>query len=422
MIEQAGLSGGGDYSFPNPRELSDSFAITATFRITKPVQLDQPQRIRMLPLTDPRPSLLLLSTGGATEGTFPCRSLEYRETSSLAVPEGTNVYEKPGPVVYRESFSGATSYGTTNGYIEVNGSALLDGRTIRSSVIVRLGFDAAVCPSEFAAAVKTGLDRFTEFRFGLIGLTPKSAHYITETSADFTEGVNAFLGQNYKLAMAKLTPFAESGNARAQSYVGSMYTSGYAVERNYAEAIRWFQMAAEQGDAYSQSHLGYAYEAGLGAPHDDQAAAKWYAKAADQGDAYGQARLGALYRDGRGVAQDYQQAFNWFSKAADQGLTWAQLNEGLLYPQGQGVPQDQVKGIALLRQAADRNDPVAQYNLGWAYESGTGVAKDTREAIKWYRKASQRGHQQASAHLHGLENVASFWGTLFRYVGLSSWQ
>ena len=34
MIEQAGLKGSGDYSFPNPRELSDNYAITATFHIS----------------------------------------------------------------------------------------------------------------------------------------------------------------------------------------------------------------------------------------------------------------------------------------------------------------------------------------------------------------------------------------------------
>ena len=71
MIEQAGLRGSGDYSFPNPRELSDNYAITATFHISKRVGLGERERIRMLPLTDIRPSLLLLSAGGASERAFP---------------------------------------------------------------------------------------------------------------------------------------------------------------------------------------------------------------------------------------------------------------------------------------------------------------------------------------------------------------
>jgi TPR repeat protein len=420
LLEQAGLSGSGDYSFPNPRELSDSYVITATFQITKPVGLDEPERIRMLPLTDPRPSLLLLSTGGATDRSFPCRSLEYRETSSLTVPEGTNFYEKPAPIAYERSFNGRTAYGAASGRIEVSGAVVLDGRTIRSSAVVRLSFDSAVCPAEFAAAIKIGLNQFTEFKYGPIGLTPKSAPQVTEISADFTEGVNAFLAQKYKLAMARLKPFAESGSAKAQSYVGSMYESGRGVERNYTEAIRWFLMAAEHSDPYSQSHVGYLYEKGLGTARDEKVAAQWYAKAAEQGNDYSEARLASMYRDGRGVAQDFQQAANWFSKAADQGSTWAQVNLGLLYVKGQGVPLDHAKGIVLLRNAADQNDSDAQYNLGWAYESGTGVSKDTQEAIKWYGKASDRGNTQASARLQGLTAANSFWRILLRHIGLSS--
>ncbi|MBR0693013.1 DUF3857 domain-containing protein [Bradyrhizobium lablabi] len=420
MIEQAGLTGSGDYAFPNPRELSDSYAITAIFEISKPVGLDHPERIRMLPLTDPRPSPLLLATGGATDRAFPCRSLEYRETSSLTVPEGTHFYEKAAPVTYSQSFTGSTVYGAAAGRIDVNATAALDGRTMRSSTTLRLSIDAAVCPAEFATAIKAGLDKFTEFKYRQVGLTPKSVPLVTEVSADFTAGVNAYNAQNYTRAMALLRPYAESGNASAQSYVGYMYESGFGIEHNYAEAIRWFLMAAEQGDPYSQGKLGYAYEYGLGTARNEKVAAQWYAKAADRGSVFGQSRLARLYRDGVGVAQDYQQAANWFSKAADQGSTWAQMNLALLYIKGQGLPMDQSRGIALLRIAADQNDSDAQYNLGYAYESGTGVPKDTREAVKWYAKASDRGSTLARTRLQGLLAGGGFWESLLRHVGLLS--
>ncbi|MGA7810445.1 DUF3857 domain-containing protein [Bradyrhizobium sp.] len=418
LIEQAGLAGGGDYSFPNPRELSDTYAITATFQISKPVGLGGPESVRMLPLTDPRPPLLLLATGGTTDRPFPCRSLEYRETSSLTVPEGINFYEKPAEIAYERKLDGNTPYGAASGRIEVHAAAVRDGRTVRSSAVIRLNFDSAVCPAEFAAAIKAGLDKFSEFNHGPIGVTPKSAPYVTDISADFTEGVNAFLSQKYALAIARLKPFAESGSAKAQSYMGTMCENGRGVERNYAEAIRWFLMAAEQNDPYSQSHLGYLYEMGLGIARDDKVAAQWYAKAAEQGDDYGEARLASLYRDGRGVPQDFRQAANWFSKAADQGSIWAQVNLGILYVKGQGVPADQTRGIFLLRNAADQNDSNAQYNLGWAYESGTGVPRDTQQAIKWYGMASDRGHAEARARLAGLVHASSFWEILLSYIGL----
>lgn len=403
LIEQAGLQGNGDYSFPNPRELSDSYAITATFQITKPVGLDQLARIRMLPLTDPRPPLLALATGNANDQAFPCRSLEYRETSALTVPDGINFSEKPAPVTYSQDFSGSSPYGAAKGRIEVNASATLDGRTIRSNAVVRLSLDTAVCPAEFATAITAGFDKFTEFKYRQVALTPKPVPLVTEVSADFTDGVSAYNAQSYARAMTLLRPYAERGNARAQSYVGYMHSSGRGVARDYAEAMRWFLMAAEQGDSYSQGQLGYSYEYGLGTARDEKIAAQWYAKAAEQGDVFGQSHLARLYRDGAGLAQDYQQAATWFSKAADQGSAWAQGNLALLYIKGRGLPLDLSRGIALLRVAADQNDSEAQYNLGYAYESGTGVPKDAQEAAKWYIRASDRGNALARTRLQGLQ-------------------
>jgi TPR repeat protein/transglutaminase-like putative cysteine protease len=423
FIERAGLRGAGDYAFPNPRELSDSYAILASFQISKPVELGEPTRVKMLPLTDPRPSLSALSMGraGADGKPFPCHSLEYSETSSLTVPEGTYFSEKPAPVNYAASFSGTTPYGAASGRIEVNGAALIDGRTIRARVVVRLTLDAAICPADFAAAIEKGVDKFDEFKYGPIGLTPNSSANVTDISAEFSEGVKAFEAQNYKLAMARLKPFAERGNAKAQSYMGSMYETGRGVIRSYSEAIRWYLLAACQGDAFSQTRLGFLYQKGLGAVRDEKLAVDWYAKAADQGNLDGQLWLATMYRDGRGVAQDFKQAANWFAKAADQGSAWAQMNLGLLYVKGQGVPLDYTKAIFLLRNAAENDDSYAQYNLGWAYESGTGVPKDTREAAKWYRKAADAGVRDARVHLDGLAEGHSLWWNLFQHFGFSHW-
>ena len=386
LIEQAALKGTGDYSFPNPRELSDAYAITATFHISSKVGLSERWGLRLLPLTDPRPSALFMSTGGPTDRPFRCRSLEYRETAVLTIPEETNFEQKPAPVSYRKSMSGTTPYGSVNGQIEVNAAAVIEGRTVRSSATVRLTFDAPVCPAEFGPAIRTGWDAFSSFRYEQIVLTPKARSRISDTSTGFNEGVNAYLAKNYELAMARLKPFAESGNVKAQAYLGSMYEGGPGVERDYAEALRWFLLAAEQGDSYSQAHAGYLYEQGLGVSRDEKRAAELYAK------------------------------------AGDQGFAWAQMSLGLLHISGRGVSQDIAKGIALLRGAAEGHNARAQYNLGWAYESGTGVPRDREQAIAWYRKAAQGGEQQARARLQGLNVETSFWKALFSNVGLSSRQ
>ena len=386
LIEQAALKGTGDYSFPNPRELSDAYAITATFNISSRIDFGERWGLRMLPLTDIRPSLLSLSTGKATDRPFRCRSLQYRETAILTIPEQANFEQKPAPINYRRSVNGMTPYGSVNGEIEVSGAAVIEGRTVRSSATVRLSFDAPVCPAEFQAAVKAGLDTFGAFRHEQIVLTPKTRSRIWDANTGLHEGVNAYLANNYELAMARLKPFAESGNAKAQAYLGSMYEGGHGIERDYAEALRWFLMAAEQGDSYSQAHAGYLYEQGFGIVRDEKRAAELY------------------------------------EKAGDQGFAWAQMSLGLLHINGRGVSRDIAKGIGLLRSAAEGHNARAQYNLGWAYESGTGVPQDREQAIAWYRKAAQAGEPQARARLQGLGVEISFWKALFSNVGLSSRQ
>ena len=332
----------GSLRFPNPRELSDDYAITATFQISSRVDLGERWGLRLLPLTDPRPSLLLLSTDTVTDRPFRCRSLEYRETGVLTIPEETNFEQKPAPVEYQKALSGTTPYGSVNGRIEVRAAAVTEGRTIRTTARVMIMLDPPVCPTEFAAMIRGGLDMFGAFRHGRVVLTPKPRSVVWEVSTRFDEGVNAYLASNYEVAMARLTPFAESGNASAQAYLGKMYESGWGAERDYGEALRWFLKAAEQGDAFSQAHAGYLYEQGLGVARDEQRAAELYVK------------------------------------AGGQGFAWAQMSLGLLYISGRGVPLDIPKGIVLLRTAAEAHKSRAQYDLGWAYESGTGIPATRR--------------------------------------------
>jgi TPR repeat protein len=422
LIEQAGLTGGGDYSYPNPRELTDDFAITSTFQIAKPVDLDRPNRVRMLPLTDPRRPLWRLAVRQSNGRPFSCRPMEYREAASLTIPDNVFFYEKPAPVDYSQTFEGRTGYGSVHGRIEVRGTIDLDGKIIRSKAVLRLTLDAPVCPAEFAAIIEKGFDKLDEFKYAPIGLTPKGAFAVVEVSADYTEGANAYLAHDFERAMERLKPLAEIGNARAQAHVGAMYRDGSGTKRDAGEAVKWFRLAAEQGDPYSQEQLAYLQEEGPAQVRDVKQAAEWYAKAAEQGKAYSQMRLAVMYRDGRGVPQDLAAALDLFSRAAEQGNSYAQMSLGLLHIKGQGVPQDLAKGISLLRMAAEQNDSSAQYNLGWAYESGTGVPKDAQQAIQWYTKAYDRGNEQAGAHLYELtRGGGSFWSSLFGRLGLARW-
>jgi TPR repeat protein len=62
---------------------------------------------------------------------------------------------------------------------------------------------------------------------------------------------------------------AEQGDPAAQFSLGGMYTNGYGVWQDYAQAAAWFLKAADQGDTKAQIALGYAYAKGQGVPQDD---------------------------------------------------------------------------------------------------------------------------------------------------------
>ena len=49
---------------------------------------------------------------------------------------------------------------------------------------------------------------------------------------------------------------------------------GDGVEKNYAEALKWWRKAAEQGDAEAQFNLGGMYQRGEGAEKDYAEAVK----------------------------------------------------------------------------------------------------------------------------------------------------
>ncbi len=73
---------------------------------------------------------------------------------------------------------------------------------------------------------------------------------------------------------------AEKGDATAQFNLGLMYMNDLGVEKDYAEAVKWYRKSAEQGNANAQNILGIMYEKGNGVEKDYVEALKWYNKAA----------------------------------------------------------------------------------------------------------------------------------------------
>ena len=65
--------------------------------------------------------------------------------------------------------------------------------------------------------------------------------------------------------------------------------------------------------------LGYAYSLGEGVEKDKAEAIRWYRLAADRGYAKAQYNLGCAHWNGEGVEEDKAEAIKWFRRAAQQG-------------------------------------------------------------------------------------------------------
>ena len=219
----------------------------------------------------------------------------------------------------------------------------------------------------------------------------------------YKDGRAAIIAGDYTTAVSILKPLAKKGNADAQNTLGYLYAQGWGVERNYEEALRWYQKAVSQGHAKAQTNLGDLYADGNGVEQDNAKAASLYLLAAKQGNANAQVRLGALYDKGVGVQRDYSTAARWYRKAAEQGHPIAQGLLGAMYAKGEGVKQDYSLAMRWYRKSAEQGEPLSQYNLGHMYEHGEGVAPNKAEAIKWYRMAAEKGNLGAKARLEVLE-------------------
>ncbi len=139
---------------------------------------------------------------------------------------------------------------------------------------------------------------------------------------DFIKKVlEAYRGDPAKDAseVARLTPLAEKGDAKAQYQLANMYMDGKGVEQNITKAIQLYELSADQDYNEAQQYLGVIYDKERGASRDDVKARKWYCLAAKGGSSVAQFNCAVFLIQGRGGAQDRETAILWLRKSSDQG-------------------------------------------------------------------------------------------------------
>src|SRR3990172_5982891 len=84
-------------------------------------------------------------------------------------------------------------------------------------------------------------------RLALLPILGALAGTPAPAAADYYEGLTAYEGQDYALALSELEPLARTGDARAQLLLGRMYTAGQGTLQDFVRAHMWFNLAASAG-------------------------------------------------------------------------------------------------------------------------------------------------------------------------------
>jgi len=151
---------------------------------------------------------------------------------------------------------------------------------------------------------------------------------------------------------------AEQGDTAAQFNLGNSYYKGEGVQKDYAEAVKWYRKAADQNHADAQFNLGLKYFNGQGVDKDYAETVKWYRKAAHQNHEFGQLGLGQMYEIGNGIEKDYVEAYAWYNISAKNNSKFAKFRDDLenkMSPQQIADAQKRTKQLRALIDANIKN-------------------------------------------------------------------
>ncbi|MBR4036006.1 MAG: sel1 repeat family protein [Oscillospiraceae bacterium] len=162
-----------------------------------------------------------------------------------------------------------------------------------------------------------------------------------------------------------ITRLAQQGNVKAQSRLGDMYSKGYGVEPNGAQAFYWYTKAAEGGNHIAQNNLGVMYSDGIVVEKDLHKAVQLYKKAAESGDAVPLYNLAQYYFTGRVVGVDYKESRRLLRLSAQQGYK-----------------------------------PAIDFARKHEYEVGELYRFNYSDVFQWYKAAAAKGDEEARTEYH----------------------
>ncbi|HEX2861903.1 MAG TPA: tetratricopeptide repeat protein, partial [Lacunisphaera sp.] len=176
---------------------------------------------------------------------------------------------------------------------------------------------------------------------------------IKEAIAEVGSEVQASNEDLHTASPEELEKHARAGDPVAQYLLGRAYAEGKGVEKNPAEAIKWFSLAADQGDLPAQDMMGALYFKGEGVEKDLAKARSYFQKSAESGSPMGAYSMGYIFLRGEGVEKDTKEAFRWLLQAANGGHGPSQYEVASLYWNGDGVERNLSEAYAWILVAVE---------------------------------------------------------------------
>eukprot|EP00948_MAST-09A_sp_MAST-9A-sp1_P001077 g1077.t1 len=161
---------------------------------------------------------------------------------------------------------------------------------------------------------------------------------------------------------------AEQGNIDSMIFLGNCYYFGHrGVQRNHAEAFRWFRQASDLGSPAAQTACGNMLLKGEGTTRNHTLALTEYTSAIDQNYSRAMNGLGVLYFHGEIIEKNLTKAFELFNRSATLGATEGHYLSSICLLFGKGTKVDVKLAMYHLNIASQRGHFDAIYLLGKLY-------------------------------------------------------
>lgn len=201
-----------------------------------------------------------------------------------------------------------------------------------------------------------------------------------------------------------LKHFAMAGDAEAQASFADCLYLGIGGPKNETAALQWYKKAADSGDLRAQAWLGTLYARGQGlVPLNLSRALAFLVPAAEAGQIDAQAELGRIYRQGHilpgtGIEPDAERAKYWLGRAAEKGHVWAKAALGSLLinePPPLGDPEEGEKLLrAVLGERPETGVLLGEYLVRRAEEGEPGALNEALDLLQPLAESGDEGAMQ----------------------------